>query len=264
MTTIIPPDSTTESETIKCKYCGSTQVRQSHKSSGNSAWTTYRCQSCKRHFRVGAAGKSILSNKQFLTAGAALLVLILAGLTWTLLGRGPDDVAVQPRIDQIKQSAQLKNQDAAKQGDAQAQYELGWTYWRDADYQKAFPWIKAAADHGHSEAGYLLGMAYLNGRGTLQNYRAALEQFTKAAEQGHLEAEYRLGILYRDGLATAPDKESAYLWLNIAAAGGHEEALMYRDKLAAVMTTEEITRAQEVSTQTHAKLTNSPAANRQP
>jgi TPR repeat protein len=264
MTTIIPPDSTTESETIKCKYCGSTQVRQSHKSSGTAARVTYRCQSCKRHFRVESGGATIWQNKRYMTAGAALLVLVLAGLSWTRFGGGPADVAIQPKIDQIQQDLQVKAQHAAKQGDAQAQYELGWTYWRDADYQKAFPWLKAAADHGHSEAGYLLGMAYLNGRGTLQNYRAALEQFTKVAQQGHLEAEYRLGILYRDGLAAAPDKESAYLWLNIAAAGGHEEALMYRDKLAAVMTTEEITRAQEVSTQTHAKLITPPETARKP
>ncbi len=249
---------------IKCKYCGSTQVRQSHKSSGKSDWVTYRCQSCKRHFRVGKDGISVLPKKQHLIAGAALLALVLAGVAWNRFGPGPASVAEPHELEQVKHSVQTKTQEAAKQGDAESQYELGWSYWRDGDYRKAFPWIKAAADHGHSEAGYLLGMAYLNGRGTLQNYRAALEQFTRAAEKGHLEAEYQLGILYRDGLASTPDKESAYLWLNIAAAGGHEDALMYRDKLAAVMTTEEITRAQEVSAQMHAKMNNPPSAAQQP
>jgi TPR repeat protein/DNA-directed RNA polymerase subunit RPC12/RpoP len=264
MNNISLPDSTPDSVDIACKYCGSTQVRPSHKSSGKSAWVTYRCQSCKRHFRVGNDRQGGGLKKSHLLAGVALLALLLAGLAWNRFAPVPTGVAEQPEIEQVKQGVQAKTQEAAKQGDAEAQYELGWSYWRDADYKKAFPWLKAAADHGHSEACYLLGMAYLNGRGTLQNYRAALEQFTRSAEQGHLEAEYQLGLIYRDGLAAAPDKESAYLWLNIAAAGGHEEALMYRDKLAAVMTTEEITRAQEVSAQMHAKLNNPPADAAQP
>ncbi len=187
-------------------------------------------------------------------AGAAALVLVLIGGVVTLITADTAEDADLSQTGLHEPTAQIHLHQKAKQGDAQAQFDLGRAHWKNAEYPQAFPWFKAAAERGHIEAEYMLGMAYLSGRGTLQNYRAALDQFIQAAKHGHLEAEYRLGLLYRDGLATPPDKETAYLWLNIAAARGHEEALQYRDKLADVMSAEEIDRAQEASTQAHAKL----------
>jgi hypothetical protein len=97
-------------------------------------------------------------------------------------------------------------------------------------------------------------MAYLKGLGTVQNYRTALEHFTRAAEKNHMESEFQLGIFYRDGLATPRNRETAYLWLNIAAAHGHTEALALRERLTMVMSSEEISRAQEASTEAMKKL----------
>lgn len=253
----ILPSLTTSSEAIKCRHCGSTQVRPSHKSSDRpSKATTYRCQVCKRHFRIG----SRWPIKQLALAGGVLAVLILVVLASTQLMTNPADVAYEDPVALHHQDALANLEKIAKQGVPQAQYDLAQHYWQDGNFQRAFPWLKAAADQGHIDAEYLVGMAFLNGRGTLQNYRSALASFIKAAEQGHLDAEYRLGILYRDGLASPPDKEAAYLWLNIAAAGGHEEALHLRDKLTGLMNTDELHRAQEASAQTSAKLntTNSP------
>ena len=245
----IPPLSP-EPDVIKCRHCGSAQVRPSNKSSGDGSRVTYRCQSCKRHFRVDAG----LPRSKIVIIGVALLVAVLLAVVASQFIGSPTEAESPPVVELINGATLAQTQQNAKQGNPQAQYDLGWTYWKNAEYQKAFPWIKAAASHGHSEAEYLLGMAYLNGRGTVQNYRSALEQFTKAAQKGQLEAQYRLGIFYRDGLATPSNKELAYLWLNIAAAHGHEEALQFRDKLAATMSTEEITRSQEASAQTISRL----------
>lgn len=250
------PSFSSEPDTIKCKHCGSTQVRPSHKSSGANSHVTYRCQACKRHFRVGGSNLPW----RLAIAVAVLLGLVLAGMAANRWMLNPADVPYKPETDAAGQDALEKIQQDAKQGDPQAQYTLGRTFWLNGEYQKAFQWIKTAADQSFVEAEFLLGQAYLNGLGTLQNYRAALEYFSKAANKGHLEAEYRLGILYRDGLAAPPDKEAAYLWLNIAAAGGHADALQYRDKLAATMTTEELNRAQEASAQKHALLSGAAAA----
>lgn len=241
---------------IKCRHCGSTQVRPSVKSTGKGTRVTYRCQSCKRHFRVGTNWL----NLRLILLGTGLLAFVLIGVMASQLFDKPADRSFEPEAATVNQGALSRLQKEAEQGKSEAQYELGRTYWLDAEYQKAFPLIKTAAAQGHIEAEYLLGLAYLNGLGTLQNYRAAMEFLSKAAQNGHLEAEYRLGILYRDGLASPPDKEAAYLWLNIAAARGHADALQFRDKLAAVMTTEEINRAQEASTLAHAKLSGAPAA----
>jgi len=190
--------------------------------------------------------------------GAGVLAVVVIALAASLLKTDPSDVPFKAELETAKQDQLAKLQNEVKKGDPQAQYDLGRTHWLNAKYQQAFPLLKAAADQGHVEATFQLGLAYLNGLGTLQNYRAALEHFTKSAHQGHLEAEYRLGLLYRDGLATPPSKEDAYLWLNIAAARGHEDALLYRDKLAAAMSSQELHRAQEASAQTNSKLSTVP------
>lgn len=247
------PSLSSEPDVIKCKYCGSTQVRPSHKSSGNDAHVTYRCQACKKHFRVGSGRLGGFGIKPLLIGGGILTaVAITIGIS--LLGSSPADVPFKAEIETAKQDQLAVLHNEVKKGDPQAQYDLGRTHWLNAQYQQAFPLIKAAADKGHVEATYQVGLAYLSGLGTLQNYRSALEYFTKSAELGHMEAEYRLGLLYRDGLATPPNKEIAYIWLNIAAARGHEDALLFRDKLAAVMSSQELHRAQEASAQTNAKL----------
>jgi DNA-directed RNA polymerase subunit RPC12/RpoP len=247
------PSLASQPDVIKCKHCGSTQVRPSHKSSGNDTHVTYRCQACKRHFRVGSGVLGGLGIKPLLIGGSILAaVAITIGIS--LLGSSPADVPFKAEIETAKQDQLKALHSEVKKGDPQAQYDLGRTHWINAEYQQAFPLIKAAADKGHVEATYQVGLAYLSGLGTLQNYRSALEYFTKSAELGHMDAEYRLGLLYRDGLATPPNKEAAYLWLNIAAARGHEDALLYRDKLAAVMSSQELHRAQEASAQTNSKL----------
>ncbi|OYY94292.1 MAG: hypothetical protein B7Y41_08210 [Hydrogenophilales bacterium 28-61-23] len=253
---IIPiPIPSPKTKVIKCRHCGSTEVRPSHKSSGTGSRITYRCLACKRHFRVG----SQLPNIKIVVAGGAILAVLLIASAAIFFSAESDDPLNQPDADVHNRAAMTQAQRKARQGDSQAQYQLGWFHWQNAEYQQAYKWLKAAADQGHTEAEYLLGMAYLNGRGTVQNYRDAMAMFSKSALRGHMEAQYHLGIIYRDGLSTPPDKESAYLWLNIAAADGHEEALQYRDKLALAMTTEEITRAQEASARTISQIAGAKA-----
>lgn len=236
-------------ERVTCRHCGSTDVRPSHKASPGSEHVVYRCRACKHHFKVVSARPRIQAM-----ASVGLFLLVVAGVVASFFMSAPPEVVYQPRVDMQDSQAVAMTQAAAKKGDIQAQYDLGWAYWQRDEYQQALPLIKSAASRGHVEAQYLLGQAYLHGKGTVQNYRAALEQFTLAAEQSHLEAEYQLGIFYRDGLATPRNRETAYVWLNIAAAQGHADALAMRDRLTMVMKGEEILRAQEASAQMHQKL----------
>lgn len=236
-------------EKVTCRHCGSTDVRPSHKATPGSEHVVYRCRACKHHFKVVSTRPRIQAM-----VSVALFLLVAGGVATSFFMSGTPEVVYQPRVDMQDSQAVAKTQAAAQKGDIQAQYDLGWSYWQRDDYLQALPLIKAAASRGHAEAQYLLGQAYLHGRGTVQNYRAALEQFTLAAEQSHLEAEYQLGIFYRDGLATPRNRETAYVWLNIAAARGHADALALRDRLTLVMKGEEILRAQEASTQVHKRL----------
>ena len=52
----------------------------------------------------------------------------------------------------------------------------------------------------------------------------AVEWFSKAANQGHCDAQYQLGLCYYYGYGVWPDAEVADTWLRQAAAQGHTAA----------------------------------------
>ena len=77
---------------------------------------------------------------------------------------------------------------AAKQGDAQAQTNLGLMYangrgvrWDDAE---AVKWYRQAAAQGHAKAQYNLGWMYEYGRGVRQDRALAQEWYGKACQNG--------------------------------------------------------------------------------
>ncbi len=227
--------------THQCPHCGSSNVRASYKRRSDLLHVVYRCRNCKRHFTARK------SRGQLLTlAGLVALLAVVAGYALYLIGQSDNGSETAAQVEPF---TILSEQDRllAKQGDAEAQYRMGMDLWSASDFQKAFPWLKNAADKGHVEARYNLGMAYLYGRGTVQNFRYALEQFQKAAQSGHLDAQYTLGTMYRDGLGVASNKEIAYTWLNVAAARGHDIAASDRDRLSMMMDSEQMLRSQEAS-----------------
>ena len=75
----------------------------------------------------------------------------------------------------------------------------------------------------------------------------AMKWFRKAAEQGHADAQYNLGIMYKYGNGVPQDYVLAHMWLNIAAAQGLEGAKNTRDNLATHMTSEQIAEAQRLA-----------------
>jgi len=243
------PTPAAEKRALKCIFCGSTQVRLSKKQRNSQSQLIYRCQTCKKHFKVGVP--------RFPTrhiAAGAFVALILVGLVVSPLLRNSAEVDNQPELFQLEGAELEAAQAAAKRGDPQAQYSLGRNYWNQNAYPQAMAWIKAAAGQRHPDAEYLLAMAYLEGHGTTQNYRSALEQFTLAAQHGHTEAQFQLGMLYKDGTGIPRNYETAYIWLNVAAARGHAEASIQRDKITRLIPVEEISRAQQASTEMLARF----------
>ena len=232
----------TEQPPVECPVCGSKQVRLSSRQSHSRPVAIYRCSRCKRHFEIAVAKAT---NKSFPVGGIAIgvLAVIALGTALTIAMGGPEsgpspDVSLPGPID--------PNAPAPVAGtDMESQHRRGLHFWTLGNYPEAFPWLKAAADKGHTEARYYLGLAYLYGRGTVQNYRLAFEQIQASARQSYLAAQQQLGILYRDGLGTAANRELAYIWLNIAASRGQQTAIHDRDRLSAGMSADEIASAQE-------------------
>ena len=87
-------------------------------------------------------------------------------------------------------------QQAARAGDAAAQFQLGSLYYQglgvNRDYSEAMRWYSRAATAGNAEAQYSLGNMYLMGEGTEQSDQQALFWYQKAAAQGHDSARRNL------------------------------------------------------------------------
>jgi len=104
----------------------------------------------------------------------------------------------------------------AKQGNSDAQYELGLRYYKgigvDADYEKARQYLQAALDNGASGASYYLGVIYYNGKGTPTNHAKAKEYFEKAESSNNVFSSYYLGKLYYwgDGVEQNYEKADEY------------------------------------------------------
>ena len=128
-------------------------------------------------------------------------------------------------------------QPLAEQGNATAQYNLGFMYDNGEgvtqDKAKAVEWYTEAAQQGYANAQYNLGSMYSNGEGVAQDKAKAkaVEWYTEAAQQGHKSAQNNLGLMYRKGEGVAQDKAKAVRWYTEAAQQGYERAQFNLEKL---------------------------------
>ena len=84
----------------------------------------------------------------------------------------------------------------AEQGNASAQFNLGWMYYTGQgvpqDYKEAVKWYCLAAEQGYASAQCSLGEMHYGGEGVPQDYAEAIRLWKLAAEQGDEEAQYNL------------------------------------------------------------------------
>jgi hypothetical protein len=100
--------------------------------------------------------------------------------------------------------------------------------------------IAVAASAGPAAAQYDAALYAFN-RG---DFSTAARQFEQTAREGDADAQYWLGRIYADGLGRPRDPVAAYGWFDHAAAQGHQDATILRDKLAPLMTPDQIADAQ--------------------
>ena len=88
---------------------------------------------------------------------------------------------------QVQSSTQDYLKDA-EQGDAKAQFVLGWMYdfgeGAEQDAHKAVYWYRKSAEGGNVNAKYNLGVMYKYGRGVSQDNQVAKEWFKKSCDGG--------------------------------------------------------------------------------
>ena len=87
---------------------------------------------------------------------------------------------------------------SAEQGNANAQYALGWMYENGEgvvkDLAMAFRWYKRAAERNHPAAQTNLGWMYENGKGVVKDDVQSVFWYRQAAELGQAEGQLNLGI----------------------------------------------------------------------
>ena len=113
----------------------------------------------------------------------------------------------------------------AKQGDAEAQYNLGYMYENgkgvEGDYVIAAEWYEKAAAQGHAKAQNNLAFLYRKGYGVPQDIDKAIELYEKSAGQGCTIAQTNLGYLYKHGTEVEQDYVKAAEWFRKAAEQGN-------------------------------------------
>ena len=167
------------------------------------------------------------------------LVVSMLALTliapWAL-GQDPDAIMETRRL--------------AEQGDADAQYNLGYRYVTGIgvpqDRAEAVRWLRLAADQGHTQAEDFLGRMPPMGSqratdnvaetelpatlppATGQSPRSGnpfrVPSFRTDAEQGDADAQFNLGVRYTNGLGVPQDEAEAVRWYQLAAEQGHVDA----------------------------------------
>jgi uncharacterized protein len=151
------------------------------------------------------------------------------------------------RIDQNYSEAVRWYLLAAEQGGVFAQTQLGFMYHLGLgvtqNHAAAVRWYRAAAEQGNAHAQYNLALMYDEGLGVAQNYAAAVRWYRAAAEQGNAVAQNNLGYMYANGQGVIQNYVQAHVWFNIAVANG-ADAILNRDRVAALMTPQQIAEAQ--------------------
>lgn len=133
--------------------------------------------------------------------------------------------AVEPRDQRFAHTVYLqpysKLRQAAELGDADAQYDLAYLYY------------KADSDPHIS--------------GVPQSDKLAAFWYRKAALQGHTRAQYNMAVLHLHGDGVERDPIEAYAWLLRSAAAGHEPSRTLLRELDGVLNARQVALGQERS-----------------
>ncbi len=108
--------------------------------------------------------------------------------------------------------------------DAKSQYYVGIKYFEIGDYKNAVHWFEKAAKQGVAEAQYNLGQCYYDGRGVAKDDTKAAYWYEKAANQGIAPAQNNLGLCYYSGEGVAKDYDKAAYWFEKSAKQGYKLA----------------------------------------
>ncbi|MEP9354027.1 tetratricopeptide repeat protein [Xanthobacter sp. KR7-65] len=117
-----------------------------------------------------------------------------------------------------------------------------------SEARRLYTW---AAEQGNVRAMHALAMLLsegsLPGLSGKPDWAGAMKWFRAAAELGHRDSQYNLGVIYARGLGVKADLAEAWKWLNLAAAQGDQDSGRKRDMLSRDADAATLMRAQQAS-----------------
>lgn len=244
---------------ISCPKCASTRCRASRwrshtEKAENPDKRPYRCEACSHRFMASATAekKSRRGRLSSLTIGAAVIVAGVVGSIVLLWPEPSDRGGFASTSPQAAIDVNATIEEAARNGDVEAQFRLGRAALLDTSRGKtgaaeAVTWLRQAANGGHTGAMLQLGKLYRNGVGMPQNYELAEKWIRSAADTGDSDAMVELGRLYRSGLGVNANQVQAYVWFNRAAAAMNMDGVYERDNIALKLSPDEMKAAQALS-----------------
>jgi len=114
------------------------------------------------------------------------------------------------------------------------------------DLAEALAACEEAAKGGDAQAQYELGAFYHDSKNPQHDLNKALSHFEQASLQGHAQAQFQLGIMFYKGEGVPANNVQAYIVLKMAAVNGAEEALDTADEVAAQMPRDQLEMATQV------------------
>lgn len=139
----------------------------------------------------------------------------------------------------------------AQHGSAYSQRVLGNIYEVSQDYNESAKWYRLAAEQGDAEAQFSLGYMYDLGEGFPQDYSEALKWYRLSADQGYAGAQFNLGLMYNYGDGVPKDYKTSYILFNLAAANStgdlQKKAAQKRDVVAINLSKQQLKEAQKAA-----------------
>ena len=145
-------------------------------------------------------------------------ILLIVALLFSIQGVG-QAAPPKSRAEIAKMSVKELMQ-AAEEGDANAQTQLGIVATQAGYPDQAVTWYRMAADQGVADAQFLLGALYMGGQGVAEDPVESAKWWREAADQGHANAQALLGSSYAQGRGVPEDMVQAARWYRKAAEQG--------------------------------------------
>jgi TPR repeat protein len=117
----------------------------------------------------------------------------------------------------------------------------------EKDPEAAVKWFRKAAEQGNAEAQFNLGYCYCKGQGVAKDAIDGMYWLRRAAEQNNSQAQLNLGVCYAMGDGTPKDLVEACKWMLLASWQGEEKAKVGVNKMTEVLSKEDFARAQTLA-----------------